>query len=543
MGDLAMQPQRKDIFVALLNSAAPVPVGILSFMEGRDSAGKPVTGSSRFTYLPSYNGPPLDPVHLDYTKAGARTFNLPPELKAQGIFRVFGDSLPGAWGRRLLAKDQPQTEGMNDLQLLAHLAADGRATGALFMYSRKPNDEDPLKRLAEVDAVRVKSLLELGQMSVKMNEHELAASIIHGGARPKAAFHDVNGEVGRKNSHYIVKFNQKLDAYNSAALERATLDIARLAGIVAVRSLVVAVRDPSGEVVDHMFLTQRYDRYTNDDGTESRCHKVSLLALTDARKVASQDKGDYVDAMDAIRSCSTSPTEDCEMFYRRMLFNVAVNNTDDHLKNHEMMVTLDRNGNRVCRLAPAYDLLPIASPYSHTTKIAGMENGALCDEFIKMTAAKMGIDVTRAMAMRDDVVGAMRKWEQVLAANCCDEHDVAYMRKALTISGTRALKSPYLPAGASNPMAAISQMTSSLSQPAPAIGRSALVGAMAPVQSTPGVAAAKPMLSVVLPSTSQPAATAPPPQPVRPPIQAAPTPGKPAGPPEPAPTPQHLRPR
>lgn len=474
-----MTPQRHDIYVAMLTGGAPTPVGILSFAEGVSTGGKKITGGCRFSYFTGYSGPPLDPAHLDYAKDGQRVFPLPPELKASGVFRVFSDSLPGSWGRRLLAKFDPAVEEMNDLQLLAHLSKSGRASGALFMYAKSPKDEDPLKMLAEVDAVRVKSLLELGNMSVAMNEHELNASIIHGGARPKAAFHDVNGEVGRRNSHYIVKFNQKIDAYNCAAMEKATLELANQAGINTVRSLVVSVRAPDGKVLDHMFLTERYDRFTADDGNEYRCHKISLLALTDAAKVQSQDRGDYRDALNAIRANSTSPKEDAEMLFRRMLFNIGVNNTDDHLKNHEMLVTQDAAGNRVCRLAPAYDLLPISAPCAHTTKIAGNENGVLSKEFVTKAAADLGIDPAAAEKMRTEVVGALSKWEQTLERNHCNERDMDYMRSALAVSGTRALKSPFAMPGQVNPVAAIASLTTPSAAPTASLKGGGLLGVTA----------------------------------------------------------------
>lgn len=471
-----MTPQRHDIYVAMLNGGTPTPVGILSFAEGMDSNGKKITGGCRFSYFTGYNGPPLDPVHLDYAKDGQRVFALPPELKSSGVFRVFSDSLPGSWGRRLLAKDEPVVDEMNDLQLLAYLSKSGRTTGALFMYSKSPKDECPLKKLAEVDAVRVKSLLELGNMAVVMTEQELNASIIHGGARPKAAFHDVKGEVGRPNSHYIVKFNHKHDAYNCAIMEQSTLEMAIQAGIKAVRSLVVAVRSPDGKVIDHMFLTERYDRFTADDGKEYRCHKVSLLALTDPQKVPSQDRGDYRDAINAVKAVSTSPKEDSEMLFRRMLFNIGVNNTDDHLKNHEMLVTQDSAGNRVCRLAPAYDLLPISAPCAHTTKIAGNENGVLSREFVAKVAVDLGIDPVAAEKMRTEVVAALANWQKTLERNHCSGRDMDYMRSALAASGVRALKSPFALPGQVNPLTAIARLETPTAPPTAMLKGGGLLG-------------------------------------------------------------------
>lgn len=506
-----MEPLRKDIFVALLTKNTPTPVGILSYLEAKDSSGKTITGGCRFSYLPSYSGPPLDPVHLNYKSAPSRTFVLPDELKRAGVFRVFSDNLPGAWGRRLLAKERPDTEAMNDLQLLAHLSDKGRTCGALFTYACKPNDEDPLKRLKDVDAARVTSLLELGNMSVALSAHELAASTIHGGARAKVAFHDVHGEVGRRNNHYIVKFNHKLDAYNSAALENTTLQLASMAGIKTVRSLIISVNDSEGKVIDHMFMTERYDRFTHDGEHEYRCHKISLLALTDARKVTAQDKGDYLDAINAIRACSTSPKEDCEAFFRRMLFNIAVNNTDDHLKNHEMLITQDAGGNTICRLAPAYDLLPIANPYPHASKIVGLDNGVLEPNFVSMAAQKMGIDRSFAIQAMHDVVDAMRNWEDVLRSKHGDTHDLEYMRKALSISGVRAQKSPFAPRDCQNLMQSIATLATPHHAPtAPPLMAPSVMGLPQPPMppEAPQQPALPAFVSITLPAPPRPVSPA-----------------------------------
>lgn len=449
-----MTTVRRDIYVALMTTDEPVPVGVLSFMERERADGSKVTGAARFSYLPHYSGPPLDPIHLNY-KIDGRTFDLPESLKASGLFRVFADHLPGSWGRRVLAKEDPTTENMNQIQLLAHLAKAGRASGALFMYTRDQEDEHPLNNLKEVDGVRVKSLLELGGLNAAFTKNERDAAIIHGGARAKVIYQDVNGEVGRKSNHYIVKFNDRLDPCNFAIIEKSMMDLAKLAGMHVARPLIVAVKGESGKTIDHMYLSERYDRYTNEEGVDYRCHKISLFALSNASEVPRQDMGDYRDIFNAIRKCSSSPDEDCEMMYRRMVFNVATNNTDDHLLNHEMLVTQDRHGNTVTRLAPAFDLMPTAAPYKHATRIAGHENGVLSPEFISHTAKYFGIDPDKAESIRKEVIEALSKWDQVIRQNQGGEQEIEFVAKALSISGVRATNSMLLPAGMSNPIAAL----------------------------------------------------------------------------------------
>lgn len=446
------KPPRKEIYIALMTGEKPVPVGILSYAEVKRADGSVETGACGFSYLPRYQGPSLDPINLNYKEAGTRHFALPTNLKSSGLFRVFADSLPGSWGRRLLANEIPGIDKLNDVQLLAKLAEEGRATGALLSFTRRPGDETPLSQLSQVEDVRVKSMKDLMNLASRLSKNELGASLVHGGARAKTTFHDIDGEVGLRGTHYIVKFNDRVDAYNSARLEHATLCLAREAGINAVRTKVIRVRQ-DGQIIGDMFLTERYDRSTDESGMDVRCHKVSIFALTDPDQVSAQDKGDYMHAFEALRKCSSDPKADCDLLYLRMLFNVAVNNTDDHLKNHEVLVSAGTDGASVCRLAPAYDLLPIAHPYVHTTKIAGLDSGVLSDQFISLTSKKFGIDPTAATKMRDQVVSAVSKWKAVLARAGCDDTDAAYMRKALSQSGKLAQKSMQLPSGMRNPIA------------------------------------------------------------------------------------------
>lgn len=70
----------------------------------------------------------------------------------------------------------------------------------------------------------------------------------------------------------------------------------------------------------------------------------------------------YADLALILRKYSTSPAEDIAELFRRMAFNAAIGNVDDHLKNFWMLHTLSGY-----RLAPAFDLVPdVAERREHT---------------------------------------------------------------------------------------------------------------------------------------------------------------------------------
>jgi hypothetical protein len=457
-------------------SAPPLPVGMLTFHEVMN----PKTGQlevigTQFRYLRNYTGPALDPVNLNYKEAGTRSFKLPRSLRESGLFRVFSDALPGTWGRRQLCREFPETVNMNDVQLLHWLASGkhtpsskggGRSAGALTFFTKNPGIETPLTTIKAVDDVRVKSIRQLAGVAVNFSEHELAASLVHGGARPKTTFHDVSGEVGPRGRHYLVKFGSPVspglgsgprantitntsasaDAFNYARVEHSVLELAKHAGIDSIRSVVIKVSCKGRHVAD-LYLAERYDRVSENEesAADVRLHRVSALTVTDPDRVTAQDKGDYLDIARAIRKVSTQPEIDIRQLLRRVMFNVAINNSDDHLKNFEFVhvppgVLGTLGGAEGWRLAPAYDLLPNDQPYPQTTQIAGMNHGSLSVDFVDRIAAAFGVPAGEAVQMRNEVVMALAQWREVFERNGCSKIDIDYMQASIDQAGALARK-------------------------------------------------------------------------------------------------------
>lgn len=422
--------KRKEIYVALFHTsaAAPEPVGLISYS---DRLNPPKNGRATFSYLSTYQGPPLDPINLNYKRDGIRTYVLPDSLESSGLFRVFTDSMPGTWGRMKIKQQFPETAQFNDMLLLAWLSERGFASGALLFFSKKPDDESPLRRIKSVDDVRVKSMRDLAGLVADLNQNELKASIVHGGARAKTTYFDETGEVGPPKTHYLVKFNVVSDPFNSARVEASTLALAAKAGINAVGTIVVKVTAQGRHFAD-IFLTRRYDRFTDSAGHDVRKHRISLLSLCGA--VKDQSHGDYKEVVAMIRSVSSNPEADTAEMFRRILFNIAVNNTDDHLKNHEMVYSIADGW----RLSPAYDVVPNSYSYAHATAIAGFSHGAVTDDFVLRIGAALKVPPAQALKIRDDVVAAVSQWPGVFEQNGCSEADCKYMLASVQQSGVRA---------------------------------------------------------------------------------------------------------
>ncbi len=78
--------------------------------------------------------------------------------------------------------------------------------------------------------------------------------------------------------------------------------------------------------------------------------------------------------------------------YRRMVFNVLIDNQDDHARNFSFIFDDD---NRVSRLAPAYDFTPGKTYFGeHTTSVNSKEKD-ITDDMMKV-AANNKIDISIA---------------------------------------------------------------------------------------------------------------------------------------------------
>lgn len=97
-----------------------------------------------------------------------------------------------------------------------------------------------------------------------------------------------------------------------------------------------------------VLLVERFDRA--DEG--GRILAVSALTMTDLDELQARS-GSYVDFLDAMRA-NGAPGGTATELYTRIAFNMAISNSDDHLRNHAALWD-----GRTPVLSPAYDLSPI----------------------------------------------------------------------------------------------------------------------------------------------------------------------------------------
>jgi serine/threonine-protein kinase HipA len=248
------------------------------------------------------------------------------------------DGLPDSWGQQVLRTGRPQAfeDDANEQRVLMLNSGTDRF-GALD-FQRSGTIYEPRASLATLDELhRAAEMIEAGERL----SPELDAALLHGtsigGARPKALLTD---PATRRS--FIAKFASTSDrGLPVVNAEAACLDLARRVGITAAKAEV------AHSLGKDVLLVERFDR----DRYGHRFHTVS--ALTISKLDASIGRyATYPDIYDALMSAGAAPESGAELF-DRIVFNVAVSNSDDHARNHAAFW----DGANL-NLTPAYDITP-----------------------------------------------------------------------------------------------------------------------------------------------------------------------------------------
>jgi serine/threonine-protein kinase HipA len=324
----------RTLYVGLAADAntAPTAAGILKLAR-RDMI---ESGSFAYghRYLAEAGSIAINPLHLPLQN---EPFSLQERrLRDGGALPLTArDALPDAWGRLVLEAEHGP---LNDIDVL--LMTNAERVGAMVFAETLPlaapgNDCEPYELGALAEAA---NRLEF-RMDVPADLRRLlqqGGSL--GGARPKANFI----HQGRR---CIAKFPARDDELDVQLLEAATLTLASACGIRVPSFCLLPI--PRG----HALVLERFDR-EGPASNEHRIHYLSASALLDVPYESSA--GSYAELALALRRISAEPTADMEELFRRLVFNILVDNSDDHIKNHGV---LHVGGTRY-RLSPAFDLVP-----------------------------------------------------------------------------------------------------------------------------------------------------------------------------------------
>lgn len=353
------------------------------------------------------SGHELSPINLplDSFSGGPRIFRPGDSPFDGGLPGLIADSLPDAWGERMLKAEVPGLK-----TILGKLAAIGeRGPGGITFEPvlGKGADEETvstsLAGLARDAAETTKTPTVLTPVDVNAALARGGASL--GGVRPKVSAHiPMAGDFQRLENILIggitppghvpcvVKLSA-LDDEGGGAVEFAFWLMAKNAGIRVPHACLVH----DGE--RRHFASARFDRHLRPDATWGRRHVHTLSGFLHRR--ASDGQIDYEDFIRSARALGGA--EEARECFRRAVFNLLTTNRDDHGRNHAFLYN---EADRTWTLSPAYDLNPnVATVLIALTWLGSAEIPARFDQLIKL-AEIGGIGARMAKSIYEEVEAA-----------------------------------------------------------------------------------------------------------------------------------------
>lgn len=291
----------------------------------------------------------------------------------RGLFGVFADSMPDSYGELLFDRYLRRKDiNINELTILDRLSYVGSSGMGLLEYI-PDNSEKLTNDNIDFDLIQKECNDLLNSKEVKDIDTLYSLGGSSGGARPKSLI-KYGGE------DWIVKFSSRFDPKNIAELEYKYMSLAKEFGItIPDIKLVTSVNG------NKYFLIRRFDRLKG-----KKIHMISAAGLLECDfRAPSLDYNDLI----KLTRVLTNNNDDIIEMYKRMVFNVLIDNQDDHAKNFSFIY--DEN-KKMYRLSPAYDITPGKTYFGeHTTSVNGKGKNILDDDMIKV-AINNKIDVSLA---------------------------------------------------------------------------------------------------------------------------------------------------
>lgn len=343
-------------------------------------------------------------------------------------FRIFLDSCPDRWGRLLMKRreaivarrEERRPNVLNEIDYLLGVHDLYRQGALRFKQDINGAFLDDDNKLA---APPISSLrdLEYATQQVETNENTddpdylkwlnmlMSPGSSLGGARPKASVQDENNEL------WIAKFPSRYDDHDIAAWEFVAYQLALNAGIQMSECRIDKFRSHH-----HTFLTKRFDRTPG-----SRLHFTS--AMTQLGYYDGDYDASYLELAQFLTEHGANTKEDLAQLWRRIVFNIAVSNTDDHLRNHGFIYS---NGGWL--LSPAYDINPVTPANGLHLNISDGDNSLNYDLAMEVIEF-FQLSNFQAQLIKDEVLTSVMQWRSVAGSINISRNEQQNMASAFNI--------------------------------------------------------------------------------------------------------------
>lgn len=330
------------------------------------------------------------------------------------IFGCFSDALPDRWGRLLLnrreqilaSEERRPIRRLSSFDYLIGIDDFSRMGGFRFKTALEGEFINcdshlripPLTDLRSLIAASME--IEKSEEQNRLPEMKWIQQLVHpgsslGGARPKAGVRDTDGFL------YVAKFPSRNDDYDVSLWEHLSHLLAKKAGVNAAETSVISTGDKY-----HALLSKRFDRTSNG----RRIHFASamtLLGLSDGSDA--QTGNGYLDIVDFILQNCCDVENNLRQLYRRVAFNIAIGNTDDHFRNHGFLLTP-----RGWTLSPAYDMNPTTNDYQSLLITSSTNKSDL--SLLLDASEEYMIGKEEAAKIISEVTDAVKAWRRMAAS-------------------------------------------------------------------------------------------------------------------------------
>ena len=229
-----------------------------------------------------------------------------------------------------------------------------------------------------------------------------------GGARPKTlVFHE--------DAEWIAKFPHQHDRFDNPLTEHLTMQMAKKAGINVAETKI------ADTALGNVLLVKRFDW---EHGKHS--HFISMHSLINIFALKARREDDFAYENIARLTNRISKGNFAEEVFRRLIFNVATGNTDDHMNNHAL---IKKPGERHYQLSPAYDLVPNTHMIGSHSICVGPMGMTPSKDNLWAAARMMQINSERAREIVAEVLAATETWREILEQGGMISHHIAQLQR------------------------------------------------------------------------------------------------------------------
>jgi serine/threonine-protein kinase HipA len=376
-----------------------LPVGKLNYVsQGRREVSQFAYADSWLSYSDHFEVSPDLPLHSGYQPRRAT------HARDSVFHFALADTEPDAWGRRVIdraharaRRDNPKLAPLNELDYLCAVD-DFSRVGALRLckegkYLRTVDGgrrtTPPFIELERI--YRATRAVETSKETAEDLRYLQGKGTSLGGMRPKCTVLDENGKLA------IGKFPSVNDTINVTRAEVLALRLARKAGIDAANSRCVTMNGTPVALID------RFDRADEE-------RRIPYLSAASMLQATRQEDRAYTEIVDIIQQRCARPDEDAKQLWRRLVFNLLITNTDDHLQNLGFLY----DGNGLWRLAPAFDLNPMPDKLRESKTWLTEDAGPIeTVEMLLEACDYFALSRSQALVIVAEVLDAVLQWKQV----------------------------------------------------------------------------------------------------------------------------------